>query len=72
LESPITAGWYILANLALGLHVLHGAWSMFQSIGVTSPRFNQWRRNFAIGFAAVIVLGNVSIPLAITTGLVGV
>jgi len=72
LESPITAGWYIIANLALGLHVLHGAWSLFQSLGVTSPRFNKWRRNFAIGFAAVIVLGNVSIPLAITTGLVGV
>jgi len=71
LENPVTAAWYIIANLALGLHILHGAWSLFQSLGVTSPRFNKWRRNFALGFAAVIVIGNVSIPLAITTGLVG-
>jgi len=71
LESPITAAWYIAANLALGLHILHGAWSLFQSLGITNPRFNKWRRNFAVGLTAVIVLGNVSIPLAITTGLVG-
>ena len=71
LESPITAGWYVIANLALGLHILHGAWSMFQSLGVTNPRFNRWRRNFAVGLTAVIVAGNVSFPIAISTGLVG-
>lgn len=71
LENPIIAAWYIVANLALGLHILHGTWSLFQSLGVTSPRFNQWRRNFAVAFTAIIVLGNVSFPLAITTGLVG-
>jgi succinate dehydrogenase / fumarate reductase cytochrome b subunit len=71
LENPATAAWYILANLALGLHLLHGAWSLFQSLGVTNPRFNAWRRNFAVGFTALLVIGNVSIPLAITTGLVG-
>ncbi|MBT8215785.1 MAG: succinate dehydrogenase cytochrome b subunit [Acidimicrobiia bacterium] len=71
LESPITAGWYVVANLALGLHILHGAWSLFQSLGVTHPRFNRWRRNFAVGLTAVIVAGNVSFPIAISTGLVG-
>jgi len=71
LESPLTAAWYVAANLALGLHILHGTWSLFQSLGVTNPRFNKWRRNFAVGFTAVIVLGNISFPIAITTGLVG-
>ena len=71
LESPFTAGWYVVANLALGLHILHGTWSLFQSLGATNPRFNAWRRNLAIGLTAVIVIGNVSFPLAITTGLVG-
>ena len=42
---------YIVANLALGLHLYHGAWSMFQSIGWVIPK----RREFAIAFAAIIV-----------------
>ncbi len=29
---------------ALGVHLFHGAWSLFQSIGANSPRFNSWRR----------------------------
>jgi succinate dehydrogenase / fumarate reductase, cytochrome b subunit len=51
---------YIVGNLALGLHLYHGAWSLFQSLGFNSPRFNNWRRLFAKGFATVIVLGNLS------------
>ena len=62
---------YIAANLALGLHIYHGAWSMFQSLGVNSPRINQARRWFATAFAALITIGNVSMPIAILTGVVG-
>ncbi len=61
---------YIVANLALGLHIYHGAWSLFQTLGVNNPRFNSWRRNFAAGFAAVIVIGNVSFPVMVLTGVV--
>jgi succinate dehydrogenase / fumarate reductase, cytochrome b subunit len=57
---------YIVANLALGVHLYHGAWSLFQSMGWTRP----WRRQFATVFAAVIVLGNVSFPLAVLFGVV--
>ena len=35
---------YIVANLALGIHLFHGAWSLFQSLGWNNPRFNRWRR----------------------------
>jgi succinate dehydrogenase / fumarate reductase cytochrome b subunit len=61
---------YILAMLALGIHIFHGAWSMFQSLGLNNPRWNIWRRYFAIGFAVVVTVGNVSMPLLITTGAV--
>jgi succinate dehydrogenase / fumarate reductase cytochrome b subunit len=61
---------YIVAMLALGLHIFPGAWSMFQSLGLNNPRYNIWRRWFAIGFAAVITVGNISMPLLITTGAV--
>ena len=57
---------YVLANLALGVHLYHGAWSLFQSMGWVRP----WRRQFAIAFTALIVLGNVSFPIAVVTGVV--
>ena len=63
---------YIVANLALGVHLFHGAWSLFQSLGWNNPRFNTWRRNFAAGFAALVVIGNVSMPIAIMAGIVAV
>jgi succinate dehydrogenase / fumarate reductase cytochrome b subunit len=58
---------YIVANLALALHLWHGAWSLFQSLGWLV----RWRRAFAIAFAGVIAAGNVSFPLAVLTGVVG-
>ncbi|MFP5331306.1 MAG: succinate dehydrogenase cytochrome b subunit [Acidimicrobiia bacterium] len=61
---------YIVANLAMGLHLYHGAWSLFQSLGVNNPRFNPWRRYFAMGFTAIIVIPNVSFPIAVLTGIV--
>ena len=64
--------FYIVANLLLGLHLSHGAWSIFQSLGWNNPRFNAWRRAFARGFAAVVVIGNVSFPVAVLIGVVSV
>ena len=62
---------YVVANLLLGIHIYHGAWSLFQSLGLAHPSYNRWRRWFAQAFAAVIVIGNVSIPIAVWTGIVG-
>ena len=69
-ERPAVAIAYIVAMIALSIHIFHGAWSMFQSLGLNNPRWNAWRRYFAAGFALVILVGNVSMPLLITTGAV--
>jgi succinate dehydrogenase / fumarate reductase cytochrome b subunit len=69
-ERVPVAVFYIVANIALAFHIFHGAWSMFQSLGWNNPRFNSWRRSFAIAFAVVIGVGNVSMPLLIVTGAV--
>jgi succinate dehydrogenase / fumarate reductase cytochrome b subunit len=61
---------YIAANLALGLHILHGVWSLFQSIGANNPVYNRWRRYLAWGFTAVIVAGNLSFPIAVQLGII--
>jgi succinate dehydrogenase / fumarate reductase, cytochrome b subunit len=67
---PVTS-LYIVANIAFGVHLFHGAWSFFQTIGWNNPRFNAWRRGFAYAITGLIVAGNVSFPLAVQFGIVG-
>lgn len=62
--------FYILAMLALGLHMYHGVWSMTQTLGLSHPRYNRLRRAGAALVTAVVVGGNISIPVAVLTGLV--
>ena len=64
--------FYVVANILLGIHLYHGAWSIFQSMGWNNPRFNNWRRGFATAFATVVVVGNVSFPIAVLAGIVHV
>jgi succinate dehydrogenase / fumarate reductase, cytochrome b subunit len=61
---------YIVANIALGIHLFHGTWSLFQSMGWNNPRFNEWRRGLAAGIATIIVVGNVSFPIAVLAGII--
>ncbi|MEO7430404.1 MAG: succinate dehydrogenase cytochrome b subunit, partial [Acidimicrobiales bacterium] len=69
-SRPPVAAIYIVANLALGLHLFHGAWSMFQSLGLNNPRWNSWRRSCAMGFAVLIAGMNITFPIAVLTGAV--
>ena len=50
--------------MALSIHIFHGAWSLFQSLGLNNPKFNGARRRFAQGFAGLILVGNLSFPIA--------
>ena len=69
-RAPVTA-FYVIAMVLLGLHLYHGAWSMFQSLGINHPRFNAVRRSFAIGLAVLVTVGNAIMPLAVYFGFVG-
>ncbi len=60
---------YIVAMIFLGLHLRHGVWSMFQTLGVSHPRHIAMAKTGAWIFAAIIVLGNISFPLAVLAGI---
>jgi succinate dehydrogenase / fumarate reductase, cytochrome b subunit len=62
--------FYIFAMLALGLHLKHGVWSMFQTLGVSHPRYIRAARVLAWVVALVVVIGNISFPLAVLAGVV--
>jgi succinate dehydrogenase / fumarate reductase, cytochrome b subunit len=66
---PVAAA-YIVANLALAVHIFHGAWSLFASLGLSNPRLVRFRRGFAVGFAGIILLGNISFPVMVTAGVI--
>ena len=61
---------YIAAMALLGMHLFHGGWSMFQSMGVNHPRWTPVLKKGAALAAVLITLGYISIPLAIWAGIV--
>lgn len=64
------SGIYVVANLALGLHLFHGLSAMFSSLGLSHERFNPWKRYFATAFAVIVAGVNVSFPIAVLMGIV--
>ena len=64
---PVTL-FYVVAMLALGLHLRHGAWSMLQTLGASHPRWDGTRKLAATAFTVIVVLGFISVPLAVLAG----
>ncbi|MFB7371395.1 MULTISPECIES: succinate dehydrogenase [unclassified Streptomyces] len=61
---------YIVAMLAVGLHIRHGFWSAAQTLGVGSARRERLLKALANGLALVLTVGFISVPVAVMTGVV--
>ena len=70
-QNPLIVGLYVLTMLFLGLHLFHGVWSMFQTLGLNSAKYTGLLRGLAIGVAVVVAIGNLTFPLAVLAGIVG-
>lgn len=68
-QNPAVAGFYILAMILLCMHLYHGLWSMFQSMGFSHPRYTPLLKKGAALVAIFVAVGNISIPIAVLTGL---
>jgi succinate dehydrogenase / fumarate reductase cytochrome b subunit len=62
---------YIVAQLFLGLHLSHGVASTFQSMGWSAPRWWRLIRCVGLTIAFAVVIGNIAMPLAVMTGMIG-
>jgi succinate dehydrogenase / fumarate reductase cytochrome b subunit len=69
-KVPVVAGFYVVAQLCLGLHMWHGVWSFTQTLGLTHPRYDSLRRIFATGLTCLVVGVNISYPIAVLTGII--
>ena len=61
---------YIVAMVLIGMHLSHGIWSMFQSVGISHPRYTPMVKKFAAVVSWILAAGFVSVPVAVLTGLV--
>ena len=62
--------FYTLAVVAVGFHVRHGVWSALQTFGRSSAATQKTLQGVALGVALVLVVGFLSVPFAVLTGLV--
>ena len=69
-SNPIASGLYIIAMILVGLHLSHGIWSLFQSLGFSHPRYTPKIKAFAAVFSWILIAGFISVPIAVLTGIV--
>lgn len=69
-QIPWVVVLYVTANLLLGMHLYHGAYSLLQSLGLNHPRYNARARLGARSFGFLVTAGNVVMPLAVFFGLI--
>ncbi|WP_433385139.1 succinate dehydrogenase cytochrome b subunit [Actinoplanes sp. CA-142083] len=62
--------FYTLAIVAIGFHLRHGLFSAVRTLGQQSPRGEVIARATALALSLVLVVGYLSVPFAVLTGLV--
>ena len=62
--------FYVLAMVALGFHLFHGGFSLFQTLGLRTPKYEKPIKAVMAVLCTVIVVVNVSFPIAVLAGLV--
>jgi succinate dehydrogenase cytochrome b subunit len=60
--------FYLVAMLALGLHLFHGTWSSVRTLGLTRPSPDPLHRRLATALAVLVYLGFSIIPVAVLAG----
>ncbi|MFQ5599958.1 MAG: succinate dehydrogenase cytochrome b subunit [Candidatus Krumholzibacteriia bacterium] len=69
-QNPAIAVAYVVAMVLLGMHLSHGIGSFLQTLGFAHPRYNAGIRLLGPVMAIIIVVGYISIPIAVLLGLV--
>lgn len=68
LSNPVVAIFYIVSMMALGLHLYHGAWAAFRSLGAGPDSADPRHRPIALAVAIIVWIGFTVIPVAVLLG----
>ena len=63
--NPLYVAIYILAMVVAAIHVSHGFWSAFQTIGANHPKYMPLIRTLSVAFAVVVGVGFGFLPIYI-------
>lgn len=69
-QSPLKVAFYLIALAALAMHLYHGTWSMFQTLGINTKRSTPMLRLAALGLAIIIPVGFAVVPISVLWGIV--
>lgn len=69
-QKPAVAITYIFAMVLLCMHLSHGFTSLFQSLGLNHPKYNGMFELAGPGLAALVLVGNCSMPIAVLANIV--
>ncbi|BBO88896.1 succinate dehydrogenase cytochrome b subunit [Desulfosarcina ovata] len=63
--SPAYVAIYIVAMVAAAIHVSHGFWSAFQTVGANHPKYMPLLKILSIAFAVIVGIGFGFLPVYI-------
>ncbi|MEX0680264.1 MAG: succinate dehydrogenase cytochrome b subunit [Balneolales bacterium] len=69
-QKPLYTIYYVAIMVLLGMHLRHGVWSAFQSLGWMSRKSNPVIYGIAFLLAFIIAIGFIGLPISIYLGLV--
>jgi len=67
-QNPLVVGFYLLAVGALCLHLHHGLWSVFSTLGVQNRKVERVRRPLAAVISIGLFAGYAIVPIAVLAG----
>lgn len=62
--NPLYVALYVIAFIALGIHLNHGFQSAFQSLGINHSKYNALIKGAGVAFSALIAFGFSAIAIA--------
>ncbi len=69
-ETVWVSVFYLGAMAFLGLHLYHGAWAAFRTLGVARPSNDPLHRRLALAIAVIVPVGFSLLPLSVVLGFV--
>lgn len=69
-SNPLVVAFYVVAMGSLALHLFHGAWSSFRTLGVARAKPRPTARSVATAIAAIVTLGFIAVPLGVAFGII--
>lgn len=70
-QNPIWVVFYVVGMIIMGLHVRHGFYSAFQTIGVAGNKVSRTTRTIGLVLSIVLAVGFLFIPIWIYLGIPG-